>query len=169
MRLLIANVSDKAEQNLCMGTDSLCERESGWFFNHPWIGTLSKYHWYYQKMVIGKMVLKIICWRSTFGLSFLYCINVRFIQMDITVPEVIKEEFRKNIADGNEIYNDKWVNYNSVKQLTFPFWQSVAGMPWGEPWWRGKPGSGHLLSGHRLPNELLPLPQPGLLPFWGHF
>ena len=34
--------------------------------------------------------------------------------MDITVPEVIKKEFRKNIADGNEIYNDKWVNYNSV-------------------------------------------------------
>jgi len=28
-------------------------------------------------------------------------------QMDITVPEVIKKEFRKNIADGNEIYNDK--------------------------------------------------------------
>jgi len=27
--------------------------------------------------------------------------------MDINVPQVIKEEFRKNIADGNEKYNDK--------------------------------------------------------------
>ena len=36
-----------------------------------------------------------------------YCNVVCFIKMGENVPEVIKEEFRKNLADGNEIYNEK--------------------------------------------------------------
>ena len=44
--------------------------------------------------------------------------DVFHIQMGPDVPEVIKEEFRKNLADGNEKYNEKWA-LNSVENLAY--------------------------------------------------
>ena len=48
--------------------------------------------------------------RNTFHISlalYMFIKDVSLIQMSPNVPEVIKEEFRKNLADGNEKYNEK--------------------------------------------------------------
>ena len=49
---------------------------------------------------------------------YMFIKYVSLIQMSPDVPEVIKEEFRKNLADGNEKYNEKWA-LNSVENLIF--------------------------------------------------
>lgn len=56
-------------------------------------------------------------------------------QMPENIPTAIREQFKKNIADGKPALNNKWVS----PFLTWPLAEGVAGVPGGEPRGQGEP------------------------------
>ena len=109
--------SDQTKQNLCVGTKAISKREPG-------LKMILIQNIQFLKHGPNLIQIKNNCSRlkrkywDTFYISLAL---VSLIQMSPNVPEVIKEEFRKNLADGNEKYNDKWASeaaLNSVENLT---------------------------------------------------